>query len=240
MSDVTTEGVRPHDAGPADATAEHETSSADACKGPPLTFEGGLPLACNNPDGAACAPQPGSGFVPKFVPPRPALSVCSAAQIATYTENCFSGGDTSVCAAFQDDPDNADCQECMISAPSTSDMVWGPILQIGGLIQLNYGGCVALLDPCQQPCAEALEAVIECEQFACNSACAPPDDLDAATAYELCAKTSQGCSCAPQQTVADGCETQLVGSPAAECFPPSSERFSSTASSFIRLFCAGG
>jgi hypothetical protein len=238
--DGTTDGKSPpRDGGPRDGKLDrdggNDTSPSEAaCV--PVDPGDAAPKACPAID-ASCAPLPRSGFMPVYVPPRATLSVCTTAQIATYTNNCFSGGDASTCSAFEDDSANASCIGCLIGPASTTETVWGPILVASDLLELDIGGCIALTDPCQTACGAALEAQLECEQFACQSVC-PVTDMASEVAYETCINDSLACTCYPESKAYETCQANLVGSPAAKCFPIAS--FAQGATTLAQIFCGGG
>jgi hypothetical protein len=219
-----------------DAAHEADSSAGDVCV--PLEFDAGSPTACKDPNDAMCSPQPTTTFTAVYVPPRPTVSVCTAAQISTYTSTCVGNNpDAGACETFTSDSSNASCLSCLVSPNNTSAAEWGPILASTGYVELNVGGCVALRDPCQMPCARGLEAQLQCEAFSCASVC-PITDMESDELYAQCIENALECSCRPQETIYEDCQTELVGSPAAECFPL--DNFSASAAVLAKVFCGGG
>jgi hypothetical protein len=234
--DGTTDGKGPPKDGGGDGSTDHDAKMGDSSGGEacvPIPADGGASPACPADGSASCAPQPASGYMPGYVPPRPTLSVCTAAQISTFTGNCFNDGDAGTCATFEDDAKNATCISCLISPGLTSEKEWGPILTVTGLSELNIGGCVALLDPCQTACAAAIEEQTECQTYACGG-CLPMGD----TIFDDCVDEAVTCLCKGVSKAYESCQTELVGSPAAKCFPISS--FVQGATTLAQIFCGGG
>jgi hypothetical protein len=200
----------------------------------PLVFDGGSALSCAGSDASTCSPQNLGNYKPVWVPPRAPLSACTSSQISTYVTDCIADEDAGACSSFEGDTTNFDC---MLSPLSSSETEYGPLLNAGGAIELNLGGCVALKDPCQTPCAVALEAELQCLEATCGVVC-PLTDMAAETAYDDCLDKAATCSCLPETKVADDCQTELVGTPAAVCFPVMD--FVMGAETLGMIFCGGG
>ena len=216
-----------------DRDAGRDGDSGKSCSA--IETDGGATAPCP-PTDASCAPQSTAGYTPVFVPPRAPLSVCTSDQITTYMQNCFEGGDASTCSQFQGNSANASCIQCMISSDDTSDPEWSAVLQGAGYVFLNIGGCVALKDPCQMPCAHSLESLVQCQIYSCGSVC-PISDYASAEAFQACAVQTEKCTCLPEARAYAECQSELVGTPAAVCFPV--ENFVTAATTLAGFFCGG-
>jgi hypothetical protein len=208
------------DATPAD-DADSDASGEDGAGGGDATGqEGGDAFACVKlsttalpPSGGAACPADTSGCYPHatttwsstwVAPIGPKLGVCSAQQITGYYDACRGPGETpQTCKTFADA--NASCVTCMesfVGAPQYGVVVVNPD---GVPAWLNYAGCLALVEPCNLPCAQLLEAALGCSASACSSYCA---EGSATTQCE-----TDAVSCTACESLVDGltCYTQVVG-----------------------------
>jgi hypothetical protein len=151
--------------------------------------------------------------------------------------DCLGSAPAGNCSTFQMDSANAACLGCLISPMSPPQQQDGPLLQGMNFELLNIGGCIALADPCQMPCAAAWEAKQQCEEAACPSSACPVTDATSGAAYEACINEADTCSCLPEATVAEACAQVLVVTPAALCFPSSG--FVNATLALGMLFCGG-
>ena len=103
-------------------------------------------------------------------------------------------------------------------------------------ILIDVGGCIALVDPCQMPCAAAWEAKQECELASCTSVC-PVTNNATGMAYLACTEAADTCSCLPEQLAVQDCSAALAGTSVAECFPFGGN-FTTSAITLATIFCS--
>jgi len=149
-------------------------------------------------DGSPCTPGDVTTFSPQWVPPltgAPYLDVCDSEQVATFLTQCY-GPTSTFPACKQWEDDNPPCFDCVIS--QASDCQYGAQIYEGtpenNAPRFNYGGCIYLAEPCNEPCAEAVLFDTECENTACNLAggCSTASD-------------DEWLSCVGQSDMACGC-----------------------------------
>ena len=168
-------------------------------------------LVCPPPASGTCAPGNVSGFAPTWKPPTGAKQgKCTASQVATYYSQCAANGATpTACTAWRSNSSNATCGGCIESKETASS--WGPLVFLdNGVEQINAGGCVALLEPCNAPCAEAYEAAATCDLAACESNCPVGTDPASFAAYKACVATADSCGCSKWTPFA-ACTDSLKG-----------------------------
>ena len=132
---------------------------------------------------APCAPGDVSSFTPTWRPPSGAHQAkCTAAQIDAFYTACLADTATqATCAPFGKDggPSDRACALCLVSKPS--DATLGPIvvypLSAGSALEIDFAGCVALVDPSAVECAKAYQAGVECEHAACDTSCRGDDSV---------------------------------------------------------------
>jgi hypothetical protein len=145
--------------------------------------------------------------------------------------DCFGNG-TGSCS--DDETNFAACFACIFTDESSSS--WGPLVTVsnhnGDIAQVNIAGCVALLEPCNVPCAQAYEYAFQCETQACGNNCVNSSQ----TRYEDCTTTADNCGCQSYFDPAQ-CVANISGSthPAATCTTQSS--FEGYFDVIVPLFC---
>jgi hypothetical protein len=173
------------------------------------------PISCS---GGAC-PSPGdvTGFTPTWKPPNAAQGVCSDELIAAFYEGCVATDGSGDCSAFGPGGDAAHqaCAACLASP--FGGATWGPIVTSANLIETNESGCIALLDPSALACAEAVQALDECEHAACDLVCHAGTDATFDD-WVQCSAAANGCGCAPELAATSCVQAIAAGNgPAAEC-----------------------
>jgi hypothetical protein len=204
---VTSDGgvVAPDASGGDDATAAGDDAAPDAsaevsCAAvpvQPVPSHGGP--ACPS-DASACFPGDVTAFTPRWVEPfsgAPHANACTTQQIAAALADCF-GSSTSACGAWRSAAAaNETCYGCLLTDVSAPR--YGALIGSGAYSQINFATCIALAEPCNQPCAAAILAYIECDLDACDplhGACAVTDQASL-TRYDGCisaANTTCGCA----------------------------------------------
>jgi hypothetical protein len=149
--------------------------------------------------------------------------------------DCVSGtdGGAATCSAFLSDPANEACEACMLTA-DTSEF-YGPIIVYTDYSLLNIGGCIAVVDPCQEACAEAVESNEVCPASACVPAC--PNNASAAE-IASCSDVARTCSCLAEATRTAACAALADDSVAGNCYPTAENGgFAGRAAFMGMLFC---
>ncbi|MEO6952742.1 MAG: hypothetical protein ABI321_13105 [Polyangia bacterium] len=140
-----------------------------------------------------------------FVPPRTAQSVCTAADLDNYRTACLSPSAIPI-ACQQFVANHAACAACLAPAPTSS----GPLLAHAGEVQVNVGGCIALVlgDRASSSCGARQQTAIDCVEHACaacNASCAAAARegpcLDAQ--LHTCAELGPAATCALAKGFAD-------------------------------------
>ena len=157
-----------------DAGGDSGSCSPVAVTAPPTS---GGP-ACQGLGDPSCYPHDVTSFSPTWVPPvGHAMGACTAAQIADYYEQCLKNGpNRPPCASWPNA--NAGCHACLVTDHGAS--TWGPLVTYGAVALVNTSGCIAMAEPCNQPCAQAIQADLACEAAACDP-----------TSFAVCDVTSQ-------------------------------------------------
>jgi hypothetical protein len=156
-----------------------------------------------------CQPGEVSSFAPEWRPPAGVLAgACSAAQLDMAADACFGAKATvEACDAWRASGSADGCLACLLS-PAAS-RVWAPIITTLGNVELfNVGGCIVLADPTQLGCAQAVQAVFECDMAACFSLCALPDSgqpFATQEALDGCFKAAESSGCTAYAKSAAAC-----------------------------------
>jgi hypothetical protein len=178
-----------------------EASSCVAVTTPSLPTHGGS--ACTSPDGTTCFPSDVSTFAPTWVPPpmgTPHAAVCTTMAVAASYMACYGTGSTSTgCSAWV--TANATCATCLFSDAGASQ--YGAAIIEGassanGYTYPNLAGCIALAEPCNKGCAEAVLADDLCGFAACSIMSGGPCATSSETDVAACLASSDStpdCSC---------------------------------------------
>jgi hypothetical protein len=250
----------PHDAG-ADAHKKHHDAGVDSSKGHdsgtdsamgtdsgactvvgvPATMAGAATCPTTSP--GTCGPQALTSFTPNAPPPSgKGQNKCTTAQIQSIYDDCLSGA--QLCPESDEGNAALPCYNCIFT--NSTDLTWGPAVLTPGSVEVNLGGCVSLLEPCNSACADAIEYDFQCDNAACQANCPVTADAGSLTAFEGCAMTADGCDpngCylyANGAYSAGGCIEQMVQAPAAHpattCFP-SAQTFEASFLAVSGVFC---
>ena len=107
------------------------------------------------------------GYQPApWVAPRPARKACTADQIDQFWNLCVQFSALPIqCEQFI--ANNADCAACL--STDTPDAGPGPLLAHAGSVDVNVGGCIAVVlsDPSVTGCGAREQAARDCAAFAC-------------------------------------------------------------------------
>jgi hypothetical protein len=211
----------------------------------PPPIDAGDHEARPSPDGGEgrCSPASVSSFTP--VPVLPAtLQECSQAQIDTLLRDCYRSDTTGgACEAFQNDHANLNCIACIYLPYSMTTLrpghnpvppaakYWGPEVDVSasdktGIFLPNAGACVALTDPSETECAEALTAQLQCEIESCAASCpllsttlSAAENATRQNQYFACADVADLNGCLYYSTASAMTCAGLAKSPASVCLP---------------------
>jgi hypothetical protein len=184
----------------------------------PSSFDSG---ACVFAQDAGCAPGPIHPSTYHWVPPHVNHKACTAAQVDGFYTSCIgSTGNSTTCAVYSGNPANKACYDCILSVRGDSTygaIIVQPVAGGGGFPIFNNAGCMAALDPCNLPCAEAVLALGQCEFDTCVPNCSTAPELTA------CVDQALPCPCGPYNEVAQDCGQAVIAakSPASRCLPSS-------------------
>jgi hypothetical protein len=212
----------------------------------PLLTDSGLLETGSSDDGphlfqdASACPQPGDvqTYVAGHYHPATAMyqGVCTRDQIIGFYAACLVSPDasTSSCAAFMDpDASTGACAACILTPESAS--AYGPLIDHGGFITPNVGGCIELTDPNGLPCAKAQQALLGCELLACEANC-PVHDKDTRNLYDMCASMADTAGC---QAFASKAACAADSGTSTICMAPTFEAFYGLPgmAGVVSLFC---
>jgi hypothetical protein len=156
--------------------------------GPDLTAAAGPPEIdasfggssnSNATDGASsCHPSDVQALQGTYQPAAVPSGACLGADGGGVWEDFFEaclGPDKSdaKCDAYKETPSNAACAACVLT-PYTADQL-GPILSFGEFVGGNVAGCIEVTSPRELPCAQAVQALSDCEDAACQANCPVTD-----------------------------------------------------------------
>jgi hypothetical protein len=210
------------------------TPAASTDAAPDITYYSGDGTTYTWNDAApACQPESTASFTPVKIVPL-VNPVCTDAQIVGLVTQCFDPSlpDDTACTAWKAIPENQGCLDnCPVASsiaptpvmgnpPPTPVSPWGPLVKImnpGKLEFWDLGTCVALADPSPagQSCADALNAELECEYYACAGNCSIPLNPDAGAllpaeeAYQNCTLSADRGPCVTYVNAVTTCVSSL-------------------------------
>jgi len=188
-----------------------------------------------------CTPADVTLYSPPWIPPVARLGQCTAPQIAAFFAACVDATATpAACNAWEADPRNATCDGCLVSDPNAT--AYGASIRIpgSGSFQINLPGCLALAEPCNQPCAQALLAQLLCSYNACNPLpgqnCAIVDQVSraeqAACLVKATTLSTPSCACMGYAPAAS-CGAAITGVAITKCTGNSARDSFSAMASFM-------
>jgi hypothetical protein len=178
-------------------------TGAGGCQAVTVPTGNGGAMACAAPVTGTCGPGSLAGFTATSPPPTGLhQGKCTPAQSQAVYDGCLGANATNVtCTAAVNA--NGACYACIFTDQSASS--WGPVVNTAGNVaNLNVGGCLTLLEPCNAACGATLEEDLECEEFACGTNCPITSSAASSTAYAGCASSIDSCD-------PNGCATYFYG-----------------------------
>ena len=201
------------DAGPPDAPAEV------ACM-PVSVPDAAVTASCAPVEAGACAPSGFDGGGIDWIPPRVIPGACTLAQIDAFYAACVGPNrSNAMCMAFEHGATTSTCYGCIVtdfSQPTLGPLIIFNVPNGGFITEVNVAGCMAVLDPCNEACARAVQRQLRCKFATCPSSCFPASGLAA------CADQAQSCPCADVYAAAKVCADALtaMGGPSSACDAP--------------------
>ncbi len=229
-------------------TGVKDTSLPDTSSCVAVTVTAGTPTTtCPAPVTGTCGMGDVSAFSPSWVPPSGYhLGLCTTTQITSIYTDCFGPLATSTkCTKIMSTA--SACYGCLVTMEGSSS--YGPLISTsGGIVSVNQGGCIDLLEPCNKPCAEAALGAFQCENAACETNCPVtsgtpyPDGGSEFHSYEGCVDTSINCDpdgCSSYYTEATNCGMLLTGTshPASICVATTTSTFKGLYDAIAPVFC---
>jgi hypothetical protein len=153
----------------------------------PIPTSGGA--ACPSETGA-CYPHDLSSWSPSWNPPFGAKQgACTDQQITDYYDACRGPNWTqALCTAFGANVQNAACIACMETPVYAAH--YGVVVLEMQTNWLNIAGCIALAEPCNLACAQAINGIAQCLTAACEPSCTSAElqqcELDSAESCPTC------------------------------------------------------
>jgi hypothetical protein len=161
-----------------------------------------------------CTPQSAVGFSPVAVQPLVAQA-CSAAQVTALVTACFGAAATSsTCSAFVTNASNESCVECVdtnysggtmlgsLQPPPAAVSPWGPLVAVGNLVFENTGACITIADSAYASCGQAINALFQCDYYACDAVCPTTTAQDQA-AESACRSAASAGTCSSYANAVD-------------------------------------
>jgi hypothetical protein len=164
------------------------------------------------------------------VPPRAPRASCTAPQIAAIYDACYGPlASDGACGTFTAADET--CRSCVTT--SVTDGLYGPVIVGPKGFDLNTPGCIALVEPCNQPCAQAIQAHFACRTASCDG-CKPGEDDGG-----LCEHAASSCACQKYAVQAQHCADNILANagPAGPCLEAPS--FESAFKRIAAVFCGG-
>jgi hypothetical protein len=189
--------------------------------------------ACPQADSSTCWPHDATAFAANWVPAIGAhLGVCTAAQVSGYYSACE---DTTVATKASCDAwtqANAACFACLYTPASAAS--YGAIIGFSQEETANEAGCLALVEACNLPCAQAMLALNQCEEGACGT----PNCTDYAS-FSQCTTQADTCSTCSDYVTPASCSQSILGSdhPAATICGISAITFKDTFTAIATFMC---
>jgi hypothetical protein len=145
--------------------------------------------------------------------------------IQVYYDDCFGSNMTkAACDGFA--ASNPTCQACIQSAATAN--AYGPLVLANGFVEANVAGCIEIEAPTDFGCAQAQQALSDCELAACAANC-PVVDQSSLLAYEQCAAEAAQGGCLAYETASlclpDEVEAGAGSTPEAVCLSTTFEAF---------------
>ena len=198
---------------------------------------------CAAPVSGACGPGSTVGFTATAPTPATPINSCTSQQLQAVYDGCLGPSSSGTACNATDTA----CYNCIFNGTiANPGLPWGPLVAADDMIvNLNIGGCLQLLEPCNAACAKALNEDLQCEQKACGTNCPITNDAGSDTAYGNCQTAidncytpanGQGCGV---YSVGTSCADSITGSghPGSVCFA-NPDNFEAGFLAIVPLFCS--
>jgi hypothetical protein len=200
------------DGGVAESCDNLGTFLASWCGGSTCTAvsAGAIPTSggasCQQGTSPTCWPQDETLFSPTWVPALGAhLNKCTPTQVSSFYTACLDTTSTATtCNAWTQSAANTTCFGCLYTDSTAAS--YGALVAYSQALIVNQAGCIALAEPCNAQCAQAISAVTACEDDACGSILCP----DYAS-YSTCASEADSCTACSGFATAANCVSMITG-----------------------------
>ncbi|MFO0668493.1 MAG: hypothetical protein U0235_02540 [Polyangiaceae bacterium] len=214
------------------ATSDDGAALDDAAVDAGVVDDASSPLAC--PPGSVAA------FTPTWKPPKKLhAGVCSLAEAELTVDCAFDpNAKQSTCDAYFADAGSSACTLCVLT--DDFDTTYGPIVMHGAYAALNLGGCIAQTsgDTSATSCGAKVQAISECQEFACTSCPDPSTTSKAMTDYLKCQGAAMSSVCKSFVTAGSCADALIAPDGSAEICASGGNTFLDRARALARLFCA--
>jgi hypothetical protein len=228
-------GCSSSDNGSASDAGASEAAAIDS----PVSHRDSSPITTDDAGGddgpaATTCPTPAdvsSWPAPALHTPKTSTSACTAKDIADYDAACLNTATRTMadCTAFGSS--RATCQACIES--TSTDTTWGPLVAFSGVVNINLGGCLALVDPQSASCGRKVQDYDECVHAACDGVC-PVTSTATFALWEQCQMTATAQGCGMYSTAA-----QCIGLDDAGTICSAAGGFDAAFLAIAPLFCGG-
>jgi hypothetical protein len=188
----------------------------------------------------ACPPGSVAAFAPTWKPPKPLhATACSPAE-AELNVNCAfdPSSNPSVCDAYLADASSSNCTLCVLT--DDFDTTYGPLVMHGAYADLNLGGCIAQAsgDTSATGCGAKVQAIGQCQAFACSACPDPSSGTKAMNDYLACLSAAMSTVCKDYVKAAACADALIAPDAAAEVCASGGNTFLGRARALAQLFCS--
>jgi len=188
----------------------------------------------------ACPPGNVASFTPTWKAPKKLhAGVCSLAEAELTVDCAFDpNAKQSTCDAYFADAGSSACTLCVLT--DDFDTTYGPIVMHGAYAALNLGGCIAQTsgDTAPTSCGAKVQAISECQEFACTSCPDPSTSAKAMSDYLKCQSAAMSSVCKSYVTAGSCADALIAQDGSAEICASGGNTFLDRARALARLFCA--
>jgi hypothetical protein len=121
-----------------------------------------------------------------------------------YTACLDTASTPTTCSAWTQNAANTTCFGCLYSDFTATS--YGATIGFSQEIIANEAGCIALVEPCNQLCAQGVIDEIACDDAACGGT-----DCADFTTYSTCASQANSCAACSGYANSATCESLITG-----------------------------
>ncbi len=217
---------------PPDSEGLDGSSGGGSSSGAGFITDDGSATSCHASDVLTYVP---GTYRPATPPSAACLGADGGQTWDEFFEACLGPNKSKdACTAYKATAANAACAACILT-PYAADRL-GPILDYGEFVGENVAGCIELTVPGDpSSCANAVQALTDCEVAACQANC-PVSDTTSLTARQQCSADADATGCRSFAQAASGCQAALADAGVASVC--SNAAFQDFYDAVVPLFCA--